>query len=123
MCSIDAHGFSSDYSAQFEISFDITLNKLIKKLISSYGAPKSYPNMYLLQDLFIDTIKTSGASQLRVIFNPEYIKLYDVQKNNLNLIATDKTNGIYKLQLINVDLQKQQILDIGISDLYTTQNS
>ena len=123
LCSIDAHGFSSDYSAQFEISFDITLNKLIKKLISSYGAPKSYPNMYLLQDLFIDTIKTSGASQLRVIFNPEYIKLYDVQKNNLNLIATDKTNGIYKLQLINVDLQKQQILDIGISDLYTTQNS
>lgn len=118
LCAIDAHGFSSNYSMQLEVSFDRFKNRLQKKLISVAGAPKAYPNMYLNQDTFVDTIKDSGHKQVQIIFNPEYIEVFDKDANNLNLIKFSNTS-YYKFSIINVDLQKQQTVDINISDRRT----
>lgn len=120
MCSVDAHGMSSNYSIQFEVSFDRFKNKIMKKLISVSGAPKAYPNMYLNQDTFVDTIKDSGHKQLRVTFNPEYLEVFDANDNNLQVLKTG-ADASYRLSLINIDTQSQKTVTIRLEDKRTTQ--
>ncbi len=119
VCCIDAHGFGSNYGPQIMISFDKFKNKLIKKLVSRANAPKAYPNYYLLEDLFKDTIKVSSAISCSLYFNPEYIEVYrtgdDGHKDYENLIAYNSGSS-YKLQFINIDLQQQQIFDFKIKN-------
>ncbi len=115
ICSIDAHGMSSGYSMQLEVSFDKFKNRMNKKLISVAGAPKAYPNMYLNQDAFVDTIKDSGHSEMEVIFNPEYLEVVDSFGNNLELVKSS-SDSVYKLSIINIDLQTQETVDIKITD-------
>lgn len=115
ICSVDAHGYSSNYSIQFECYFDKFSNKIIVKPISLAGAPKIYPNAYLLTDTFVDTIKDSNHKNLEIIFNPEFMKVLDINGNNLNVLKTDAGSS-YKLQLINVDLQTQENIDINLID-------
>lgn len=116
VCAIDAHGLSSNYSTQIEISFDKFRNKIVKKLISVAGAPKAYPNFFLNQDTFVDSIRTNNASKLSIYFNPEYLKVFDRAGNDLKLIKTD-ISATYKLQMINVDLQKDYIVDIAVKEV------
>jgi hypothetical protein len=115
VCSIDAHGLSSNYSIQFAVRFDPFANQIIKDTISSEGAPIAYPNMYLNQDTFVDTIKTSNAAQVKVVFNPEYMKVLNNQ-GDLHLLATNRTHGKYRVQFINTDLQEQVSFDINLND-------
>lgn len=117
LCSIDAHGYSSNYSNQLHIKFDEYKNKVIVTSVSVEGAPKAYPNFYLQQDAFVDSIKTSGAKSLKIYFNPEYLKVNSpgTPPTDLQLIKTDE-NSVYKLQLINIDLQKEEMIDINIKD-------
>lgn len=116
VCSIDAHGLSSNYGMQFEVWFDKFKNKMEKKLISTSGAPKSYPNMYLQADTFVDTIKDSGHQRLSVYFDPEYLKVVNDKGHDLGLIKTNIQGAKYRLQLINTDLQTQKTIDITIVD-------
>jgi hypothetical protein len=115
LCCVDAHGYSSNYSMQYEATFDKFGNKLKIKMVSIEGAPKAYPNMYLNIDTFVDTIKDEGHSKLTVIFNPEYLEVTDSTGAPLNLLKTG-ANDFYRLQLINVDLQQQQVLNIKLDD-------
>jgi hypothetical protein len=126
ICSSDAHGLSSNYSAQFEISFNRYKNQIVRKLISNSNAPKIYPNIYLKQDLFVDTMKDSGHDRLRVFFDPEYYDVYSSvtstarssgkssskkQTQSLKLIGNN-----YKLQIINTDSQQSNLVTINIDD-------
>ena len=113
VCAVDAHGMSSNYGTQLEIKFNVYKNKLEKKLISIAGAPKPYPNFLLQKDLFVDSIKTSGAKKLHVYFNPEYLRVFDRSGTDLGLIKTDISSS-YKLQMINIDLQKDEIINFKI---------
>jgi hypothetical protein len=115
VCSVDAHGFSSNYSIQMEISFDKYNNRLIKKMISPSGAPKAYPNISLLADAFVDTIRDSYHSKVHVYFNPEYLKVTNSRGNDLDLLKTDKDFS-YVLSLINIDLQEQSNIEIKLLD-------
>lgn len=116
ICSLDAHGFSSNYGIQFECTFDRFKNILVKKLISLAGAPKSYPNFFLQKDTFVDSIRNSSAESIDIIFNPEYLKVVDRMGNDLKLLKTEKESSVYKLQLINIDLQQEQTVDIRLLD-------
>ena len=135
---IDARGFTSNYSSQFAVSFDRTRNKIKTKLISKRGAPKPYPNLYLNEDLFVDTMTDSGHTRLRVFFDPEYYDVFEVItlgsggggstqqtqsanysnkkikriKSSLGLIGSN-----YKIQIINVDRQLSKLINININDL------
>ena len=126
LASVDARGFTSNYSSQFRVRFDVSKNKLKIDVISRSGAPKPYPNIYLNQDLFVDTIKDSGHSRMRIFFDPEHSDVFKTRvietyrkgkpvtiKNTefLDLIANK-----YKLQIINVDNQLSKVLDISIND-------
>lgn len=118
VASIDAHGFTSNYSAQYEIWFDRFKNKLQKRLVSHTGAPKPYPNLYLEADAFVDTIRVSGPSskQARLYFNPEFYYLFDDQARITPVLSTKQSGGTYKLQFMNLDNQKSAVVDISIDD-------
>jgi hypothetical protein len=120
VAATDAHGLTSNYSIQLQASFDRFENKLVKKLVSLSGAPKQYPNAYLNADTFVDTIKDSGHTRIRVVFNPDYLTLVNGKYADLGLLKTNRANGKYRLQLINVDLQAQQSVDIALQDYRVT---
>lgn len=119
VCCVDARGLSSNYSIQFGVTFNRFSNKIEPVLISNSGAPKAFPNMLLRENVFIDTIKTSGFNRMSVYFDPEYLELFDEEGEDLGLIDGNDPNASYKIQLINTDLQKSQIATIKINDLRT----
>lgn len=114
---IDAHGLSSNYSDQFEVSFDKFKNRVLKSRISSSGAPKPYPNMYLSADTFVDSIMDDNHRELEVVFDPDHLSLFDSQRRDLQLLARSNDNASYRLQFINLDLQKERVLKISIDDM------
>lgn len=120
---VDAHGLTSNYSAQFEVWFDPFLNRLQKKLISHAGAPKPYPNLYLEADTFVDTIKVGGASskRLKVYFNPEFYKIADEKGNVVDAFVSKQDRGKYVMQFINTDNQKSATTSITIDDRLKAQ--
>ena len=132
LCSIDAHDFTSNYSQQFVVSFDEHENRIMKKIISPAGAPKPYPNFYLVKDpdngiddigLTSDAIKDSGHTKGAIFFDPEYLSIVDENEEDLGLLSfTDRDEeGRYKMQVINVDRQKSQVINIDLKDLRTTK--
>lgn len=116
VCAVDAHGLTSNYSMQLEITFNAFKNRIEKRLISISGAPKPYPNFYLKQDLFVDSIKVSNSKNVEVYFNPEFLALQDRSGGDLKLIKTEETSN-YNLQMINLDLQKDKIVTIKIDEV------
>jgi hypothetical protein len=119
ICSIDAHGLTSNYSTQLEIKFDGSKNKLSKKIISPAGAPKSYPNFLVTEEspAFIDVLKDSGHKKMRLFFDPEYLTVTDDNDIDVNTISTNKTAGNYKFQFINIDSQANEVIDVFINDI------
>lgn len=124
VASVDAHGMTSNLSTQIQVRYDKLKNKLISKLISREGAPKQYPNIYLEEDTFKDVIKVSSYQRMNLFFDPEY---YRVLKNDrtvsnnqvekdLKLIASDPDNATYSIQIMNIDLQKDAVVNITIKD-------
>lgn len=145
MASVDARGLTSGYSEQVHVKFDIYDNKIVTKRISDPNAPKSYPNLYLKNDFFVDTMASSMATRMRVFFDPEY---YDVVETSYvggsspgEISPSDKKGAgkaaakdpnkdpikkvdqslnligdKYKIQIINLDLQNSEIFEININD-------
>ena len=118
VASVDAHGLTSNYSEQFKVIFNKFTNKIEKTLISIAGAPKSYPNLYLEKDLFVDAFKTSNKNKMHVYLHPDCIstnketilfqkygenKEYNRQKYVINIINTD----VQKSKQISIFLQKK----------------
>jgi hypothetical protein len=123
VCSIDAHGMTSSYGEQYEVSFDRFKNRMVLKRISASGAPKAYPNMFLLSDTFLDSIVSSGYRTLKIVFDPERYLVHDSKGNDLKFMATSQKGGSYRFQFINLDLQKQQDVNIAIDDVRTASSS
>jgi len=68
----------------------------------------------------VDTIKDEWHQKIRVYFNPEYLRVYDKDNNDLKLIRAKETDK-YVLQLINIDLQQEDTVEIKIQDLTSNQ--
>ena len=119
LCSLDARNYTSNYGPQIRVSFDKSRNKIFTTLISPGGAPKSYPNLYLNQDLFVDTIRDSGHSRMHIYFDPEYLEVASVEGDNLDLLQTKRRGkgGSYQLQILNIDHQKEQKISISVDDM------
>lgn len=113
VAAVDAHGITTNYSNQIGVKFNSRKNDIDRVDISTPNAPKPYPNLYLNKDAFVDTIKNEGYSQVTVVFNPEYLNLKRQSGEDLKLWSYAPTN-LYRLQLINTDLQEDQWIDINI---------
>jgi len=122
---VDAHGLSSNYSAQIKVERDRYTNRVKQTIISRGDAPKPYPNIYLNVDTFQDAIKVSNHNRVKIIFDPEY---YRVMRNNsneaikggasrerdMNLLAIDSKNFRYKFHFINIDNQLDQTVNVKL---------
>lgn len=75
ICSVDAHGYVSNYSSQYEVSFDVRNRGLRVKCLSPSGAPRPYPNMYFdtITPLVEDSITRGNISSVDFVFDPEYL--------------------------------------------------
>lgn len=116
LASIDAKGLVSNYSEQLRIRFDIVKNRLIVEQISPSGAPRIYPNAFIKQDLFIDSIITKNNKHISVYFDPEYLKIVDKDKNDLGLIL-NKDKGRYVISVIDIDRGQSIKIPLSIQDL------
>jgi hypothetical protein len=119
LCSVDAHCLTSNYSEQVEVTFDRFKNKLNKKRISNGGSPKAYPNLRLLTETFVDLVLDKNHKSVKIAFTPEHLSVTDSKNRDLGLLAVTKNVGKYKFQFINLDLQKEQMLELTIDDLRT----
>jgi hypothetical protein len=66
LASIDAHGISSGYSTQYKVSYDRIFNKIEIEPISISGAPKSYPNIFLNEKAFSDSIRDQNHTSVAI---------------------------------------------------------
>lgn len=125
--AFDAHNNSSTLSAQFEVTYDKNYRKINKRLVSHSGAEIFTPNLYLLQDLFSDTIYVESADSMEVVFDPAAPNGYRQSTSNqigkdplkdlyvynpVNSLTSDKK---YIISMINTDLQEWFPLEVRIS--------
>ena len=135
IASIDAHDNTSPLSEQYKVSFDRYINKITRSRVSQSGAPKHYPNFFMVQedndvDLTVDSIKDSGHRKMSVYFDPEYVTLSKTSESGrldfCDLMVLDKSgggaaalpgieSGEYQFQIINVDRQKSKVVKIKVS--------
>jgi len=132
--TFDAHGMTSNYSPQYIVSYDRPTNKIVVGTVSKEFAPKAYPNMFLnmsskITDVMQDNIKVSGKKRMSVYFNPDYYHVFKkltateqdpnvTGTENLKMLqaSTKNEEAVYKIHIINTDLQKDQVVDICIAD-------
>lgn len=123
---VDAHGFSSNLSAQIQITYDKFRNKIISKPISKPGAPKPFPNLYLKGDAFLDCGKVSGFDRMHVFFDPEYYRVLKnrtqtngqvIDEADQNLLAVNPNFETYRINILNVDNQKSLDVKIKLAEV------
>lgn len=71
LCSIDAHGNSSNYSAQYKVRRNNVTGEVDIQLVCPEGAPKQYPNLLVPGKLVQPSFKASGYKFLDVYFAPD----------------------------------------------------
>jgi hypothetical protein len=121
--SADAHGLMSAYSSQIEVSYDGFKQRLVKNIVSRSGAPRVYPNFFLNRDTFIDSMKDSNSTRMRIFFDPEYFDVNDARGNSLQLLKFDLSSPTYKLQLINTDIQAGKLFNISLVNNYVSSET
>lgn len=136
---VDAHGMSSNYGPQVMVERDRYTNTVKRTIISGPNAPKPYPNLLINVDAFQDCIKVSGYDRIKVLLDPDHYKItrhkktvnlatataadFTVTTNqpiteeiDLQLLAIDPNNFRYKLHLMNVDNQKDKVVNIKLTN-------
>ena len=120
ICSVDAHGIISNYSAQHHVTFDPYKNRIVTSVICDAGSPRPYPNLTLRTDAFKDVIRIEGESskKMQVYFTPEYLSVKDDRNAKFKIVEAQRTNtnSHYLIQMINLDNQKTQLLRINVKD-------
>jgi len=110
--SVDAHGYTSNYSTQFQVSVDLFTESLVINAVVRKGCPKPYPNLHLEQDFFTDLVKDSEHKRMTVYFDPDYTDLLDADGHRLNLIAFNSKRPSYKIHILETNLAQDQIVNI-----------
>ena len=105
LCSIDAHGKSSNYSNQYKVRRDNVTGEVDIQLASVEGAPKQYPNLLLSGELVEPAMKVSGYQYLDVHFAPDTTASIP----NRNEAAT-------VLQLFELETQIEKKITITINE-------
>jgi len=105
MCSIDAHGNSSNYSVQYKARRNNVTGEVDIQLVSSEGAPKQYPNLLVKGKLVDSSIKVSGYRYLDIYLNPDT----QMSMPNRNTAGT-------RLQLFDLETQIEKNITITINE-------
>ena len=115
---IDARQLTSEYSTQIKVSFSESKNRIIKEFVSYAGAPKQYPNWYLKENFFVDSMKDSSHSDLSIYFDPEAYTLTRGSGEDIPAFCTTSIDPLskYVFQLINVDRLDEAQINVTIDE-------
>ena len=119
---VDARGMVSNYSQQFEVTFDRMKNKLVKKVISPSGAPRQYPNVFLKDNFFQDTVVSSKKRRIKLFFDPEYLRIKTSNGSTIDALVTDG-NGEYGINLLDITRGQILTIPVKINNLLETSDS
>jgi hypothetical protein len=107
ICSIDAHGYTSNYSAQFGVKYDLQTKKCIIDLVSPAGAPLHMPNLLIPRktkffdndDYIVSNVPVEEKLKKASIYvTPEY-KLITGDSESQETVLDGKYNfSIYKME-------------------------
>ena len=123
ICAVDAHGLTSNYSAQSRVGFDRIKNVITLDLVSQSGAAKQYPNFYIdpsedpnisVSSLTQDAILDSGRTMLHVYFDPEALSFLSSDGRTGEIISTTEKGAAYKINFVNLDRQKSKTVEIRV---------
>ena len=120
VCTVDAHGNSSNLSGQYRAVVD-SLNNYTMEHVAYPGSPKQYPNLTCVEDGFVDSIKSAGCSKLEIYHNPTITtlvgtkeeKMVEISKKNY---STGELLPTYILQLIDIETQEDQVIKFYIKE-------
>lgn len=116
IASIDAHGYSSNYSTQYEVNVNLYTESLIIKAVVRKDCPKPYPNLYINQDFFVDLVKDSNHTKMSIFLDPDYSDMYNNAGKKLGIMAFNNKRASYKLHILETNLAQDQILDITLKN-------
>ncbi len=119
ICSIDAHGYVSNYSSQIALRYSKIYNNLIIDKVSDQNAPRSYPNLYIQRksqlfeydDMLFDLVPSfKNKEKIKIYFTPDALNLYDKNTPD-SLVKTFDINNKYQLTVTRIkDLITKNIL-------------
>jgi predicted nucleic acid-binding Zn-ribbon protein len=71
-----------------------------------------------MADAFVDTIRVRGsnATHMQLYFNPQQYYVIDKNGAKEHIISTVQEHGAYKINVINLDNQKSDVITIKIDD-------
>lgn len=112
MCSIDAHGLTSDYSTQVGVVYDALIEKTTHDKISEPGAPLEYPNLFVKRrTIFFDnedsiisnTPVVSKKHKFSFYFTPDAQTINTTEGTTIDHIQDESS---YSLQVFRLNGQK-----------------
>ena len=111
VCSIDAHGYVSNYSTQVGVKYSKIYNALIIDQVSMQNAPRTYPNLYVKRksrlfendDLIFDfTPNFRNKEKIKVYFTPDALILKDGE-NLENILNVFNIENQYQLSVTRLN--------------------
>ena len=112
MCSIDAHGNSSQYSSQYKIRRNNVTGEVSIEMVSQEGAPKQYPNLLVPTKLVRPSFTVSGYQFMDVYYAPDT----EISKPSID------TPGV-NIQLFELETQVEKNIKITLSNKETRKTS
>jgi len=112
MCSIDAHGNTSQYSAQYKIRRNNVTGEVSADMVSVQGAPKQYPNLLIPSKLLRPSFTVSGYRYMDIYYAPDT----NISKPNVNVPSTN-------INLFELTTQVEKNIEITLRTEETNNSS
>lgn len=107
LCSIDAHGNSSNYSAQYKVRRNNVTGEVDIQLICPVGAPKQYPNLLIPGRLVQPSMKVSGYKFMDTYFCPDSkVSIPNLDGESVNIQLFELETQVEKN--IKITMKRQQ---------------
>jgi hypothetical protein len=118
ICTLDARGYSSNYSQQYAIYYNFNKKNISIDLISPEGAPLNLPNLLIPRktkllnenkSIVEEICFESGVSKISVYLTPDLINILD-DSSSRNILS-----DIYKFNIFSLDKNINHISNIRIT--------
>jgi len=112
MCSVDAHGNTSQYSSQNRVRRNNVTGEVDIEMVSQVGAPKQYPNLLIPSKLIRPSFTVSGFHYMDIYYAPDT----NISKPSSNVPAVN-------IQLFELETQVEKNISITLTDKGTNKLS
>ena len=119
VCSLDARGYSSNYSEQIAVYYDFYTKDLIVDLVSNDGAPLHMPNLLIgrktkffdnEEKIINNTPYEENVRKISLYLTPEYKEINIDDSPSMTQLLSEK----YKFSIFKLENNQQIIKDINI---------